>query len=106
LSAPKDQVYRIKGMVTTSTSPPDSTGDHRPSLGDGVGLYVLNWAFGRWTYTPLPSSESKVMKGAAARLTFILARGESTKWMKKLEQGELVQLEGQETGKLKVQKIE
>jgi hypothetical protein len=71
-----------------------------------AALYVLNWAFGRWTYTALPDSESAAMKGAAARLTFILARGEAAKWKKKLESGDLLVLEGKAIGsKLRVDKV-
>ena len=108
LSAPKDEVYRIKGLVRTGKPPPDSTGEARASGSavQGKALYVLNWAFGRWTYTKLADGEAEAMKGAAARLTFILARGESTKWKKKLEGGDLLELnEKTAGGNLRVEKI-
>jgi G3E family GTPase len=106
LSAPKDEVYRIKGLLVSSMPPPDSTGERRASTVQIAALYVLNWAFGRWTYTALPDSESAAMKGAAARLTFILARGEATKWSKKLESGGLLMLEGKAAGsKVSVEKV-
>lgn len=108
LSAPKDEVYRIKGLLMSNMPPPDSTGDRRASTVQVKALYVLNWAFGRWTYHALPMEESTtaVMKGASARLTFILARGEAKKWTKKLETGDLLQLEGKAAGgNLKVLKI-
>ncbi|EXJ78521.1 hypothetical protein A1O1_08922 [Capronia coronata CBS 617.96] len=112
LSAPKDEVYRIKGLVLSSNPPPDSTGDSKPSVAvdaEGLGLYVLNWAFGRWTYTPLPSSAFQAMEGASARLTFILARGESNKWIRRLEKGDFIALESddgkEERGELKIEKI-
>ncbi len=108
LSAPKDEVYRIKGLVRTGKPPPDSTGEERASGSavKGKALYVLNWAFGRWTYTKLADGEADAMKGAAARLTFILARGESTKWKKKIEGGDLLELEGKAAGgRLRVEKI-
>lgn len=105
LSAPKDEVYRIKGMVASATPPPDSTGDRRQSLTSGLEVWVLNWAFSRWTYTPLPSADMSALKGGSARLTFILAHGESTKWKKKLEQGDLLQLEGGKKGQLDVEKV-
>jgi hypothetical protein len=107
LSAPKDEVYRIKGLLISSTPPPDSTGERRASTVQIAALYVLNWAFGRWTYTALPDSESMAMKGAVARLTFILARGEAKKWKKKLEGNHLLMLEGKVgTGKVSVEKVE
>ena len=106
LSAPKDEVYRIKGLLMSSMPPPDSTGERRASTAQIAALYVLNWAFGRWTYTALPVSESGAMKGAAARLTFILARGEAMKWKKKLEGGDLLVLEREATGtRLSVEKV-
>lgn len=106
LSAPKDEVYRIKGLLMSSMPPPDSTGERRASTAQIAALYVLNWAFGRWTYTALDDSESAAMKGAAARLTFILARDEAMKWKKKLESSDLLVLEGSTTGsKLSVEKV-
>lgn len=105
LSAPKDEVYRIKGLILSATPPPDSTGERRPSLIEGKELYVLNWAFGRWTYTALPAQDVKIMEGAMVRLTFILARGEAPKWTKRLQQGDLIQLEGEDEGTLEIKQI-
>lgn len=105
LSAPKDEVYRIKGLIASRNPPPDSTGEKSRSSAAGVEIWILNWAFSRWTYTPLPSADLSTLKSASARLTFILARDECTKWKKKLEQGTLLQLEGGKTGQLSVEKI-
>jgi len=112
LGAPKDEVYRIKGLVLSSKPPPDSTGASKPSIAvdsEGQSLYVLNWAFGRWTYTPLPGTAFKAMEQASARLTFILARGESSKWIRRLQRGDFIALEGEcgseEKGALKIEKI-
>ncbi|KAK5328058.1 hypothetical protein LTR70_001379 [Exophiala xenobiotica] len=105
LSAPKDEVYRIKGLIASSKPPPDSTGHKPRSSAAGVEIWILNWAFSRWTYTPLPSADLSTLKGASARLTFILARDESTKWKRKLEQGTLLQLEGGKMGQLGVEKV-
>lgn len=105
LGAPKDEVYRIKGLVAFSTPPPDSSGDRRPSLTTGVGVYILNWAFSRWTYTQLANLETSALKQATARLTFILARGESTKWSKKLEAGDLLRMAGGKSSRIEVRKI-
>ncbi|KAF7514225.1 hypothetical protein GJ744_004550 [Endocarpon pusillum] len=93
LAAPKDEIYRIKGLMLASKPPADSTGERRPSTMAEAGLYVLNWAFGRWSYTPLSSQEMAALNGASLRLTVILARGEANKWQKKLAAGDLVQLE-------------
>lgn len=105
LSAPKDEVYRIKGLIVSDKSPPDSTGDQRPSLHTGHGVYILNWAFSRWTYTQMTTPDMSVLKGASARLTFMLARYESTKWKKKLETGGLLRLEGGGSAEVSVQRV-
>jgi G3E family GTPase len=106
LAAPKDEIYRIKGLLLASRPPADSTGENRPSTLTGPELYVLNWAFGRWSYTTLSSREIAALKGAVLRLTIILARGEANKWQKKLAAGDLVQLEfHSEQPSLTVEKI-
>lgn len=106
LAAPKDEIYRIKGLLLASRPPVDSTGDKRPSTKTGPELYVLNWAFGRWSYTTISSQEVGAMKGATLRLTIILARGEANKWQKKLIAGELIRLESHpECSNLHIEKI-
>ncbi|KAL1993132.1 hypothetical protein VTN49DRAFT_3889 [Thermomyces lanuginosus] len=92
-SASKEEVYRIKGVILTSAqdTPPQGSDPAFPTPAyptseARIRPYILNWAFGRWTFTPAPSMEN----GAdvpLARLTFILARGESARWKKKLESG-------------------
>ncbi|KAK5076784.1 hypothetical protein LTS08_005955 [Lithohypha guttulata] len=105
LSAPKDEIYRIKGIIASTTPPPDSTGERKSNATTGIGIYILNWAFSRWTYTAMPSSTLSALDGSSAKLTFILARGESNKWKKKLEKGDLLHMEDRRQGELSVQKI-
>ncbi|PIG89992.1 CobW domain protein [Aspergillus arachidicola] len=113
LSAPKDEVYRIKGIMRCSTqSPPaessDALSEPRPAASqDGTTQhYILNWAFGRWTFTPSEVVAETADPGVAARITFILARYESGKWKKKLEAGGLVQIgEGNEGAELVVERL-
>lgn len=106
LAGPKDEIYRIKGLLLASKPPANSTGEKRSSTMSAPALYVLNWAFGRWSYTPLSSKELEALKGAVLRMTIILARGEANKWQKKLFVGGLVQLESHsEQGNLGVEKI-
>ncbi|EGC41105.1 CobW domain-containing protein [Histoplasma capsulatum var. duboisii H88] len=137
LSAPKDEVYRIKGIIQfPADSPPeDSSGEKAqaptpkptpaPTRDEGNGNvdgvvapergaatiktqnYILNWAFGRWTYTRSPASignaSSTSKEGARtvppestiiASMTLILARGESHKWTRKLESEGLLEVAG------------
>ncbi|KAI0865654.1 CobW/HypB/UreG, nucleotide-binding domain-containing protein [Xylaria cubensis] len=111
-AAPKDEVYRIKSVLTTS-----STGVSNSDINDPIsGLpsdpstptrFILNWAFGRWTFTPIEKTvdEHDSSDGILLRMTIILARYESTKWKKKLEAGGLLELDGAESGELTVTKI-
>ncbi|KAK2072240.1 hypothetical protein P8C59_006610 [Phyllachora maydis] len=107
-SAPKDEVYRIKAVLTASSAVLNSDEDVAiPSAPHPQNRYILNWAFGRWTFTPLADdvSEHASSREAALRMTLILGRGESTKWKKKLEAGGLVELDGRDKGVLMVTKI-
>lgn len=120
-SAPKDEVYRIKGIMRCSTEnpPKDSSGDKAPASLPGTEQngnsgsevkerdYILNWAFGRWTFTPTtPTAESE---SRTAQITMILARDESTKWRKRIEAGGLVEGVkkdgGSEVAVLKVERL-
>ncbi|KAL6237411.1 hypothetical protein BDW75DRAFT_228764 [Aspergillus navahoensis] len=102
-SAPKEEVYRIKGILRCSmqTPPPGSSDGlgSRPSFSSKPGesaYYILNWAFGRWTCTGSEVVAEAADPATIARITFILARYESAKWKKKLEGGGLVHGDGAE----------
>ena len=108
LSAPKDEIYRIKAIVKASHPPASSGGVVESAImhqGQTSAKYILNWAFGRWTFTPMsstlpksdaPSSRSprsgsvvEIPEGgemnSLVRMTVILARGEANKWTKRIE---------------------
>lgn len=96
LAAPKDEVYRIKGFIRANRSPADSTGEVKSPSEPGLNTYILNWAFGRWSYTILPSASSDLMnQEAALRLTLILARGDAVKWEKRVKDGDLLRFDSQ-----------
>ncbi|KAK3685564.1 CobW/HypB/UreG, nucleotide-binding domain-containing protein [Podospora appendiculata] len=113
-STPKDEVYRIKAVLSVSSA---SASDIRnsdedvsspaPSRLHPQSRYILNWAFGRWTFTPIGAggAEHESSHEATLRMTMILARYESTKWKKKLEAGGLLELDGEVKGELTVTKI-
>lgn len=112
--APKEEVYRIKGILRCSTQAPpldtsDKLNDPRPTPQPDASPsqhYILNWAFGRWTTTPSAAAAETADPNVAARLTFILARSESGKWKKKLDAGGLVQVgEGNEGAELVVERL-
>ncbi|CBF75252.1 GTP-binding protein [Aspergillus nidulans FGSC A4] len=101
-SAPKEEVYRIKGILRCSTQTPLASSsddlDVRPSPSNSSdsAYYILNWAFGRWTCTSSEVVADAADPATVARITFILARYESAKWKKKLDGGALVQSDGAE----------
>ncbi|KAL2857167.1 hypothetical protein BJY01DRAFT_231176 [Aspergillus pseudoustus] len=110
-TASKEEVYRIKGILRTSTRTPPATSsdnlDERPAAGDGeakAAYYILNWAFGRWTCTPSESVAEASDPTVLARITLILARYESAKWKKKLEARGLVRGHGG-VGELSVERL-
>lgn len=107
-STPKDEVYRIKAVLTASSTVRNSDEDVSvPTPPHPKNRYILNWAFGRWTFTPMGESitEHESSNEAILRMTMILARYESAKWKKKLEAGGLLELDGTEKGELTVTKV-
>ncbi|KAK0371317.1 CobW/HypB/UreG [Colletotrichum limetticola] len=106
-AAPKDEVYRIKAVLTASSTVRDSDEDSQiPTPPHPKFRYILNWAFGRWTFTPIAEggAEHASSEGTLLRMTMVLGRYESGKWKKKLETGSFLEVEGGE-GELIVTKI-
>ena len=111
--APKDEVYRIKAVLAASSPISSSDSESSPassSEDNTAGVrYILNWAFGRWTCTPVGNAgeEHESSSGVVLRMTMILARFESKKWKKRIETQGFVELlgDGREKGTLKVEKI-
>ncbi|KAH6649023.1 CobW/HypB/UreG [Truncatella angustata] len=106
-AAPKDEVYRIKSILTASSTVRNSGDDESlPTPPHASNRYILNWAFGRWNFTPLRAEgEHASSDEIPLRMTLILARYESAKWKKKIETGGLLELDGEEKGELTVEKI-
>lgn len=103
--APKDEVYRIKAVLAASASITPSDEGAAELSSKGSGRYILNWAFGRWTCTPMKSDEHESSSGVVLRMTMILARYESKKWKKRIETASFIDLEGDQKSVLKVEKI-
>ena len=106
-AAPKEEVYRIKAIVTLSKPPSHSDPDLPKPVAHPRGRYILNWAFGRWTFTPLAEdgTEHSSSNELTLRMTIIAGRYESNKWKKKIEAGGLVELDGPEKGEVTVKRI-
>ncbi|KAI9735770.1 MAG: hypothetical protein M1818_006379 [Claussenomyces sp. TS43310] len=105
--APKDEIYRIKAILTASRPIPGSDEDVAAvEAPPGRARYILNWAFERWICTPMGAvEEHESSDGVVLRMTIILAQYESNKWKKKLESRGLVGLEGAIEGHLRIEKI-
>jgi G3E family GTPase len=106
--APKDEVYRIKAIFNASSAIRGSDANIPiTETQHGPFRYILNWAFGRWTCTPisLGVDEHESSDGIVLRMTLILAQYESTKWKKRMETDGYVVLDGDKEGLLQVEKI-
>ncbi len=109
-TAPKDEVYRIKAVMASSSpilpSEENATESNSESTPSEGGRYILNWAFGRWTCTPMNSAEEhESSSGVVLRMTMILARFESKKWKKRMETMGFVELVGEGKGTLRVENV-
>jgi hypothetical protein len=104
----KDEVYRIKGVLYASVPPKssDPEQDAHRNVPEGRVRYILNWAFGRWTFTPVALPAGTETSEPELRLTVMTARYESNKWKKQIESSGLLRLEGHDTGSLTVEKIQ
>jgi len=129
LSAPKDEIYRIKAIVKASKPPASSGGDVEPAIihqGQTTAKYILNWAFGRWSFTPMSSaipstgdipSSNTSRSGSIVeipdgdpidpllRMTVILARGEAEKWKKRIETQAYIEPESDAKGVLRIKRV-
>ena len=116
LSAPKDEIYRIKAIITAFHPPSSSDGKPAESAdhhGGKTAKYILNWAFGRWTFTSVKpigqgagatsysdsatassnGSRSTSAQEPLLRMTIITARHEAEKWKKRILAGGLLEPE-------------
>ncbi|CAK7265315.1 hypothetical protein SEPCBS57363_001519 [Sporothrix epigloea] len=104
-TASKEEVYRIKAVLSVAAADTVQIKNSDDSIAVGVpeenvptvtSRYILNWAFGRWTFTPITAGagEHTSSDNATLRMTMILARYESSKWTKKLQTGDFVALSG------------
>ena len=108
-TAPKDEVYRIKAVLYALDAPSSSTGDaaEPPSKEGEPGKYILNWAFGRWTFCKVQSDAESDGIAPLLRVTVVTAKYESNNWKKRMESGEFLSATRQpEQARLDVRTIE
>ena|ERR1700761_5134924 len=93
-SAPKDEVYRIKGLVYAFDAPCSSTGEcaEAPPTKGVPHQYILNWAFGRWTFTVVPLTEGsdEIRNSHLLLMTIVTAKYEADKWKSRMESGDFL----------------
>lgn len=103
-SAPKDEVYRIKSVLYSNGSPKATDGSDVNGVKVGRSRYILNWSFGRWTWSHDEIDESEA---PTLRMSIFTAQYESNKWTKKIESGQFVALDGAATdGALSVKRVQ
>ena len=105
-TAPKEEVYRIKAVLY-SISPPEAKNGIETN-GDSAGYrsrYILNWSFGRWTWTADEVSEPAA---PVLRMSIFTAQYESNKWMKRIESGNFIALSEPDAaeGKLEIKRVQ
>ncbi|KAF2842936.1 CobW/HypB/UreG, nucleotide-binding domain-containing protein [Patellaria atrata CBS 101060] len=104
----KEEVYRIKAVVHTYQVP-SSSDEQTSMLGSpsSPSRYILNWAFGRWKFTPIPRSETLGEEPGEPqlRMTIVTARYESNKVKRSVEQKGLIIIECGKDYKLSVTRI-
>lgn len=121
LSAPKDEIYRIKAIISATRPPASSAGDADAAMvrqGQKSADYLLNWAFGRWTFSPVGTASPSYVNSSTVqvqesetqipilRMTIILARDEARKWKSRIESGGLIESEiKSDEGLLRVEQI-
>lgn len=93
-TAPKDEVYRIKAIMYSSSSPAGLQDAEKDETANGSEIptrYILNWSFGRhaWTKDTAGNSDEPLL-----RMSVFTARYESNKWQKRIESGQFVALAG------------
>lgn len=122
--ASKDEVYRMKAILCTTSTPMSSNGERAATTSsEGPSRYILNWAFGRWTFTAAPQAKAETSVGLPTpadsgkstpvqnaepvlRMTIITARDEAAKWKRNIERDGSVALVGDvSTGSLTIEKV-
>ncbi|KAI7239495.1 cobW-domain-containing protein [Hortaea werneckii] len=102
-SAPKDEVYRIKAVLYSSSPAKGSDGLQVNGVDGGRSRYILNWSFGRWTWSHDQISDPAA---PALRMSIFTAQYESNKWLKRVESGQYIALSDGAEGKLEVKRVQ
>ncbi|KAK5137625.1 hypothetical protein LTR08_007920 [Meristemomyces frigidus] len=104
-AAPKDEVYRIKAVIYSTASPKSADGTRVNGQTTGRARYILNWSFGRWTWSHDEVSDTSA---PVLRMSVFTAQYESNKWSKRLEGGSYLAVAGVDAtdSKLEVKRVQ
>lgn len=103
-SAPKDEVYRIKAILYSIEPPKTADGQQVNAASDTRARYILNWSFGRWTWS---HDEGGTTGDPVLRMSIFTAQYESHKWKSRIEGGQYVALsESSNGGSLSVRRVQ
>lgn len=105
-TAPKDEVYRIKAVLYLNSTPePKNGGETNGERTTTRSRYILNWSFGRWTWT---AEKTSAPTTSVLRMSIFTAQYESNKWMKRVESGDSVALSEPHrgSGKLEIKRVQ
>lgn len=96
-TASKDEVYRIKALLYSFDAPISSTAGQAEAPAPGSSKkYILNWAFGRWTFTAATSITNGDSQpdhpDPILRMTIVTAKGDGKKWEMKMRSGSFISL--------------
>lgn len=123
--ATKDEIYRIKAVLYCSDPNESALEDELLERRNAKRMrpaepskYILNWAFGRWTYTALDigSTETTPLGSGTStplsregdepilRMTIVTARHEGNKWQRRIQGGDYLIPEDGSSAVLTVQR--
>ncbi|KXL43721.1 hypothetical protein M433DRAFT_148893 [Acidomyces richmondensis BFW] len=101
--APKDEIYRMKAILYSNQVPEAADGVKTIINCHHRARYILNWSFGRWTWS---QDAVTVHNAPVLRMSIFTARYESSKWLKKIESGQYIAASGDLEAKIEVKRTQ
>lgn len=102
-TAPKDEVYRMKAILYSNQVPEAADGVKVDIINHCRARYILNWSFGRWTWS---RNEVAVHNAPVLRMSIFTAPYESNKWLKRMENGQYIAASGDYKARIELKRIQ
>ena len=103
-AAPKDEVYRIKAILYARYMPASSDGTRTNGLATVRSRYILNFSFGRWTFSADQVSDPHA---PVLRMSIFTAQYESNKWIKRIKSSSYIALSDDAIeGKIEIKRVQ